>query len=125
MLTYAIIQLFACLIGLACIYGLAFPLNLMNQVNTIWQKKSGMYIAISVRLILGLHLIAIAPFSKFPLAIKLLGYFAIIAAIAIPIIGRERIDQLLKWFETSPQYFIRLALMVGLAFAGFLFYAVV
>ena len=125
MLTYAIIQLFVIAIGLACIYGLAFPQKLMSQVDAIWQKKSGMYIAISVRLILGLHLIAIAPFSKFPIVLKLLGYLAIIAAIAIPIIGRERIDKLLKWFEQSPHYIIRLWLMLGLAFVGFLFYAVV
>jgi len=125
MLTYAIILLFAVLIGLACIYGLIFPQKLTQKVNTFWQKKSGMYIAIAVRLVLGLHLIAIAPFSKFPLVIKLLGYFAIIAAISIPIIGHEKIDKLLKWVEQSGNTIIRLWLVIGLVFAGFLYYAVI
>ncbi len=125
MLTKVIVLGFALLIGLACIYGLIFPRKLMKQVDTVWQGKSGMPIAIAVRLILGLHLIAIAPFSKFPLAIKLLGYIAIIAAIAIPIIGRERIDKLLKWFEQSGETIVRLWLLIGLAFAVFLLYAVI
>ena len=125
MLTQIIVIGFAVLIGLACIYGLIFPEKLIKQVDTIWQSKSGMPMAIAVRLILGLHLIAIAPFSKFPIAIKILGYIAIIAAIAIPIIGKERIDKLLKWFEQSGDSIIRVWLLAGLAFAGFLLYAVV
>ena len=125
MLTYAIVIGFAIVIGVMCIYGLIFPEKLIKKVDAIWQGKSGMPIAIVVRLILGLHLIAIAPFSKFPLAIKILGYIAIIAAIAIPVIGKERIDKLLKWFEQSGETLIRAWLLAGIVFAGFLLYAVI
>ena len=119
-----IVLTIAILTGLLCVYGIVRPGDLIDRVNRVWRHRSGLYIAVIVRLIFGAALIALAAQTKFPLAIKIIGYIAIIAAILIPVMGRERIGDLLNWFERADALLARLWLSAGLAFAGFLLYAV-
>ena len=73
---------------------------------------------------MGAALIVAAPVSKFPVVFEILGWIAIAAAVAIIFIGRERVAAIAAWFVRCPASLIRLWLLVGIAFGGFLIYGI-
>jgi hypothetical protein len=81
-----------------------------------------MYVAVMVRLTIGVLLVLAAPHSLFPLAFEILGWIAIVAALLVPVVGRERIDRLLDWWSRRSTLGIRLWSLAGLAFGCFLVY---
>ena len=101
-------------------WGLTSPDRLRQLVGAVMERNWGMYVAVGVRLVLGLALILAAPGSRFPLAFTVLGGFALVAAVALPFLGRERILRLLAWFDRLPPPAIRVWLLSGIAFGGFL-----
>ena len=123
-LASGLLIVFAIAIGVACIISLYSPERLMRYVQTEWDKPRTMYVAVVVRLILGAALIYAAPASRFPGVFTALGGIAIVAAIAVPIAGRKRIGALLEWFAENPRLFVRLWLLFGFLFCGFLVYGI-
>ncbi|NNE45608.1 MAG: hypothetical protein HKN37_02990 [Rhodothermales bacterium] len=121
-LASGLVLVFAIAIGSACIISLYSPDRLMRFVQTEWDKPWAMYVAVVVRLILGAALIYAAPASRFPGVFTALGGIAIVAAIAIPVVGRERFGAVLDWFAERPPLFVRLWLLFGLHFCVFLVY---
>ena len=75
-------------------------------------------------MLLGAALIVAAPVSKFPLVFEILVWIAIVAAVAVIFIGRERIAAIAVWFVRRSVWLIRLWLLVGMAFGGFLIYGI-
>lgn len=88
-------------------------------------NTTGLYaFSIAIRIVLGAVLILGAPESRFPIALQVLGWLSIYAALALVLIGRVRFRNLIKWaLELSPP-FKRLAGIVAVLFGGFLVYAV-
>lgn len=106
-------------------WGVFVPEKLMTFVRSAMDKYWGIYIAVIVRLVLGAALIIVAPGSLFPIAFQALGVIAIVAAIALVLMGRERIRRLIAWWsERFSAPMIRLWLLFGVAFGGFLVYGV-
>ena len=81
-----------------------------------------LYLAVGIRLLLGVALIVAAPASLFPLVFRVIGVIAILAALALPIMGIERIRRLVGWFAALPSLALRLWLVFGFAFGAFLVY---
>ena len=92
----------------------------MRVVDQDW----GIYFAVVIRLVMGAALIVAAPVSRFPVVFELLGWIAIAAAVAIIFIGRERIAALIAWFVRRSAWLIRLWLLFGMIFGGFLIYGI-
>lgn len=113
---------FSVALGLTCLYGFLFPRPLVNWVTQTWTKPFSLYIAVGARLILGALLLWVASETRFPLGFALFGYFALAAAILIPLVGRKKIGMLLLWLRDAPSAAIRLWLVVGFAFSCFLLY---
>ena len=106
-------------------WGIFAPEKLMTFVTSTMDKSWGIYIAVIVRLVLGSALIIVAPASLFPIAFQALGVIAIVAAFALLLMGRERMRRFLAWFsERFSTPIIRLWLLFGVAFGGFLVYGV-
>ncbi|MGB5510808.1 MAG: hypothetical protein WBM87_03770 [Woeseiaceae bacterium] len=106
-------------------WGIIAPEKLMAFVSSAMNKSSGIYIAVIVRLVLGSALIIVAPASLFPIVFHVLGVIAIVAAIALLLMGRERMRRFIAWFSarfSAP--IVRLWLLFGVAFGGFLVYGV-
>jgi hypothetical protein len=80
-------------------------------------------VAIIVRLLLGVLLIIQASFSKFPLAINIIGWIAIFAAIVLTVIGRKRFKHLMSLAFSLIKPFGRISGVLGLCFGLFLIYA--
>ena len=106
-------------------WGMFAPEKLMTFVTSAMDKYWGIYIAVIVRLVLGSALIIVAPASLFPIVFQALGVIAIVAAIALVLMGRERIRRFVAWWsERFSAQIVRLWLLFGMVFAGFLFYGV-
>ena len=106
-------------------WGIFAPEKLMTFVTSAMDKSWGIYIAVIVRLVLGAALIIVAPASQFPIVFQALGVIAIVAAIALLLMGRERMRRVIAWFsERFSAPILRLWLLFGVAFGGFLVYGV-
>ena len=106
-------------------WGMFAPGKLMMFVRSAMDQHWGMYIAIAVRLVLGLALISVAPSSLFPVVFQVLGWIAIISAVVLAAVGRERVRRLIAWVsERFSASIIRLWLLFGIAFGAFLVYGV-
>jgi len=122
-------QIAVLLIGVTVIvlagWGMFAPEKLMTLVTSAMDKYWGMYVAVIVRLVLGAALIIVAPVSLFPVVFHVLGVIAIVAAIALVLMGRERVRRFIAWWsEQFSAPIIRLWLLFGIAFGGFLVYGV-
>ena len=122
-------QIVVLVIGVAVIvlagWGIFSPEKLMTFVTSAVDKYWGIYIAVIVRLVLGSALIIVAPASQFPIVFQALGVIAIVAAIALLLMGRERIQRFVAWLsERFSAQTVRLWLLFGMAFGGFLVYGV-
>ena len=107
-------------------WGMLAPAKLVTMVTSAMDKPWGIYVAVVVRLVLGAALIIAASASLFPVAFQVLGAIAIVAAVALAVMGRERIRRLIAWWtEKMSAPMIRLWLLFGMAFGGFLVYGVI
>ena len=106
-------------------WGMFAPGKLMAFVTSAMDQHWGIYIAVISRLVLGLALISVAPASLFPIVFHVLGWIAIIAAVALAAAGRERVRRFIAWWsERISASTVRLWLLFGLAFGAFLVYGV-
>jgi hypothetical protein len=115
--------LLGALIVIAGIVLLISPEILFNVLEDN-SNNSWVYIgAIVIRLILGVLLILYARESKYPMAIKVVGYIAVIAAIMLIFIGQEGFQDLISEVLHVFSSFGRIAGFVVIALGGFLMYA--
>lgn len=88
--------------------------------------KAGLHLfAVLVRLLLGALLLYFADASKFPLAIEIIGWISIIAAVAFVVMGRSNFKKLMKWALSFQNDYGRLGGFAAAVFGGFLIYAFV
>ncbi len=106
------------------IWGIIVPGRLIGMVTGVMDRPSGMRVAVGARLLLGFALIVAASASMFPTTFRVLGWIAIAAAIALPVLGRKYLSTLLASVAGWPPLFLRLWLLLGVAFGGFLVHAV-
>ena len=85
----------------------------------------GMFVAIGVRVILGVALIVAAPDSLTPRLFLVIGCLSLLAAIALPFIGRKNVAKLLRRLRRWPVYVVQGWLVFGAAFGAYLIYVVV
>jgi hypothetical protein len=115
---------FGTLIAFAGFFLLLRPSFLFDLIRK-HQNSSGLYgLAVLVRVILGIALVGAAPTSKFPLAMAILGWVAIAAAIFIGGMGRTRFSKLMAWALGLSAEWGRVSGLGAILFGGFLVYAV-
>lgn len=103
--------------------GLAAPNALVRYLRQIWERPSGLYIAVIFRLLMGVVLFWAAPDSRFPITLKILGAITILAAVAIPFVGYAKLTRFLHWFTELGPGVMRAWALVAIAFGAFLVYA--
>jgi len=119
-----VLIVFAGAIGLLCVVGVGSPAALMGLVKRAWNGGSGIYGAVGGRLVLGALMIFLAPSSRFPDAFQILGGISVVAAVVIAFMGRSRVDAMIEGFASFSPMALRIWLLFGAAFAGFLIYGV-
>ncbi len=121
----SIVALFGVAIILLGVLGLVRPGNLMRLVLGAWQSKKGFYFSIGIRVVFGIVLLLTASQSRFPDAFRIVGIISLVAAMAAPFLGFDRLQRFVqKWAKRSPGL-IRGWSVMAAAFGAFLLYGAV
>ena len=82
-------------------------------------------LAVVVRLIIGVLLINQSSVSKYPLAIEIIAWIAIAAALILAVMGRKNFQRLMLGVLTFFKPYARIGGVFAVAFGGFLIHAFV
>jgi len=82
-------------------------------------------LAVMVRLIFGSLFIYQAGASRYPLAIEVVGWLSIVAALSFAVIGRNTFKRLISWALSLDKPFGRAGGAMAICFGAFLIYAFV
>jgi hypothetical protein len=93
-LLVAFFGLFIATLGLI---GIISPERLLRFAKP-WQTPTGLYVAAAFRIVLGVALFLIAPDSRTPTLLRVLGAVIFVAGLATPFLGAERFHKLLDWW---------------------------
>ena len=116
-----IVSIFGILIILIGVMGIAKPQRLIDFFEH-WHGPTRFWIAILVRVVLGVALLAVAPTCRLPMFVRILGVISLVAALGILILGRARLDSFIRWWLMRPAL-IRFSAIVAVAFGVLLVYA--
>ncbi len=121
----SVVALFGIAIILLGVLGLVRPGSLIRLVLGSWQSKKGFYFGIGIRVVFGIILLLAASQSRFPDAFRILGIISLVAAMAAPFLGFDRLQRFVqKWAKRSPGL-IRGWSVMAAAFGVFLLYGAV
>ena len=115
-----VVALFGAAIAMLGIVGLVRPSALMHFVQAPWRSRTGLYLAIGIRVVFGLVLLAAASASRFPETLRILGIMALIAAAVIPVLGFVRLQRFVHWWTARSPGFMRAWSLVAAGFGIFL-----
>ncbi len=121
----ALIIIFGALTLLVGVVILINPEVIFGYLRSNHDKLAIHILAVVVRLIIGALLISQSSLSKYPLAIEILGWLSIAAALSLAVMGRHNFHGLLSWALTFLKPFGRAGGVFAAAFGGFLIYAFV
>ena len=115
--------LFGALILLAGVIIIINPETIFGYLRKHYQRPDIHILAVGVRLAIGALLISQADFSKYPLAIEILGWLSIVAALTMAAMGRNRFKRLISWALNVLKPWGRVGGVFAAAFGGFLIHA--
>ena len=119
----SIILFFGLMIFLAGSIILVNPEIVFGLLRNKLEKISLQFFAVGVRAVIGILLIQYAGESKYPIAIELLGWLSIAAAVTLAVIGRQRFLRLMSWALSVSKKYGRVGGFIAMAFGGFLVHA--
>jgi uncharacterized membrane protein len=121
------VKLLAMAIGLIIasvgVFGVAVPSAVLEFGRSL-QTPSALYIVAAVRIIFGALLLWVAPESRAPKTLRVLGVLIVIVGVLTPFIGVERSRAMLDWWSTQGPLFTRAWMGVAVVFGLFIVYAV-
>ena len=79
--------------------------------------------AVIARLLIGILLVSQADSSRFPLVIKLIGGFSIIAAVVLWLMGSRNFHRLMSWTLSRANLYMRAGGVIGVVLGAFIVFA--
>ena len=113
-----VVALFSVLIVAISSYGLVSPPGIVEFVRR-FQAGPGVWAGFAIRLVFAVALWQAAPFSATPSAFRVLAAVAFLGAVALPVMGSTRFDIFVEWWVEQPAWFLRIWLLLALAFGLF------
>lgn len=104
-------------------FGVAAP-SVFLKFGRSLQTSNILYIIAAVRVIFGAVLLCVAPVSRTPKTLRVLGVLIVIAGVLTPFIGVERSRAMLDWWSIQGPLFTRAWAGVAVVFGLFIVYAV-
>jgi hypothetical protein len=120
-----LIILFGALTLLAGIVIVVNPEVIFGFLRSNLDKLALHILAVAIRLVLGVLLIYQSSISKFPLAIEIIGWLSIVAAIVFAVMGHNNFTRLMSWALSLVKPIGRIGGILAMAFGAFLIYAFV
>lgn len=114
--------LFAVFIVLMCVWGVLAPARITILVNR-FASQGGLWLAVGLRLAIGVALWFAAPHSRAPMLLQALAILAVAAAVLLPFLGLARFKALIGWWAKMNPATQRLWCLVGVAFGGAILWA--
>jgi hypothetical protein len=84
----------------------------------------GLYVVAGLRIAIGLVLMRVAPASRAPRVLQLVGAIVLIAGVALPFTGLERTRAIVAWESSQGSTAIRAAAALAVAFGAFVAFAI-
>ena len=113
-----VVAFFAVLIVAISSYGLISPPGVISLVRR-FQAGPGVWVGFVIRLVFAVALWLAAPLSATPSAFRVLAVIAFLGAVALPLMGSTRFDIFVRWWSEQPAWFLRVWLLLSLAFGLF------
>jgi hypothetical protein len=88
-----------------------------------WPAEVLLFVAVAVRVVLGVVLILAAPHCRFPKTMYVLGVVYLIGALVIGLLGTSRLQSLGQWWFHQPPMFLQFAYAAVVILGAFLVYA--
>ena len=107
----------------AGVVGLTSPDRLMALGRYV-VTPAGLYGIAALRVAVGLVLLLVAPVSRLPRTLRVIGVIVLIAGLATPLFGVQRASAVLDWEAAQGTVLIRVVAGLVLAIGGFLAFAV-
>ncbi len=114
-----LLGVFVLLVG---VWGVLAPARMADFVHR-FASKGGLAFAVAIRIVIGLALWFAAPHSRAPLLLQVLGVVAIVAAVALPMMGLERFKGLIGWWTKLSPGAQRLNSVLAVAFGAAILWA--
>jgi hypothetical protein len=105
------------------VLGLISPPGMRSFVSR-FRSKTGFLTAIVLRLVLGVALWRVAPDSRAPAVLLVLGAVSMASALALPLLGRPRFQAILSWWSRQSPLFVRVWSAAIIAVGGLLLWSV-
>ena len=118
-----LIIIFGALMLLAGITIIINPDSIFGLIKNNIEKLMLQITAIVVRLVLGALFIYYSGISKYPLAIEILGWLFIFAAVILTVIGRNNFMRVISWLLPLTKPLGRVAGVFAVCFGAFVIYA--
>lgn len=103
--------------------GVVLP-SLLLEFGRSLLTPTALYIVAALRIGIGVVLVRVAPVSRTPMILHVLGILVIIAGVLTPFFGVERSRVILEWWSSQEPSFTRACAGVAVAFGLFVVYAV-
>jgi uncharacterized BrkB/YihY/UPF0761 family membrane protein len=120
-----LIILFGALIFLAGTVIAIKPEVIFGFMRNNSDKLELQILAVLVRLALGALLIYQSDVSKYPVAIEIIGWISVVAAVFLAVIGRHNFHRLMSWALSFVEPYGRVGGVLAAAFGAFLIFAFV
>jgi len=116
-----VVACFGVLVVVLGLIGVAWPRHLIGVIVGL-PPRVRLYVAVSVRLVLGGVFILAAPDCRFPTAILVIGIIAIVAAVTLALLGADRLESMVRWWAQRSGDVTRWWCVAAVLFGGFLVY---
>ena len=83
---------------------------------------AALYVVAAVRVVFGAILVWVAPVSRMPKTVRVLGIVIIVAGVLTPLIGVERSEALLRWWSSQDPLLVRALFVLPIVLGVFLVY---
>jgi hypothetical protein len=102
--------------------GVVIPRILIGLVQH-WRGSARLWFAVSIRLVLGVVFIAVAPDCRAPMVVRAVGLVSVAAALGMIVLGSAGLDKFINWWLGRPLPYVRLWASGAIAFGALLIYA--
>jgi len=119
-----IIALLGALMVLLGLVGLVQP-NRFRTMFTTMDSQTRFILAIVIRLAMGALLWWLADELRHPHVMRILAVIAVVAAVGVLVMGRNRLDKLIGWWLGKPDGVLRVSALFAAAFGGYLVFVAI
>ena len=104
--------------------GLVQP-NRFRTMFTTMDSQTRFILAIVIRLAMGALLWWLADGLRHPHVMRILAVIAVVAAVGVLVMGRNRLDKLIGWWLGKPDGVLRVSALFAAAFGGYLVFVAI